>query len=461
FVGGGVDGAIHRAAGTADLQKECRAIGHCDTGAAVITSGCQMRHIKNIIHTVGPRCSSKIVSTSDREKLVSCYRSCLELAVKNNLRSVAFCCISTGVYGYPQEDAAKTVVGFVTNWLSKPENAVNIARVVFVLFNPVDVAAYEKFFEEYANSRKKKHPVNPYEVLGLERGCSDKDVQKAYKQQCLRWHPDKNLDNKEEAEKRFIAAKEAFHFLFDKIRREVYDRDYERTKQREAAQRARMEKADIARKKLIHDLYERERLYASGDNVEEHSAPAQAHRKQKEEESRIRSEFETLRQRLEKEAADEIHAQQERIARLVRERTEFKTNPQAGEEKHATLRVKWKPSSDNDYDESQLRNVFEKYGTISTITPIRTTKKGDRVCVIEFDVNNEGLDAESEFGKDGSGISGSWIIPPLTSSGKNEKATGIDEHRDYSSMTYEELQAQLFADAGPPREKRKRWHEED
>ncbi|VDO66357.1 unnamed protein product [Haemonchus placei] len=152
--GGGVDGAIHRAAGTAELQKECRAIGHCDTGAAVITSGCKMSHIKNIIHTVGPICSGNVASASDREKLLSCYRSCLNLAVEHKLKTIAFCCISTGVYGYPQEDAAKTVVGFLTDWLSKPENAMNIARIVLVLFNPVDVAAYEKFFEEYAKSQK-------------------------------------------------------------------------------------------------------------------------------------------------------------------------------------------------------------------------------------------------------------------------------------------------------------------
>ncbi|KIH68104.1 macro domain protein [Ancylostoma duodenale] len=121
--GGGVDGAIHRAAGTAELQKECRAIGHCDTGAAVITSACKMSHVKNIIHTVGPICHGKVASVSDREKLMSCYHSCLDLAVKNNLKTIAFCCISTGVYGYPQEDAAKTVVGLLTTWLSKPENA--------------------------------------------------------------------------------------------------------------------------------------------------------------------------------------------------------------------------------------------------------------------------------------------------------------------------------------------------
>ncbi|PIO73993.1 hypothetical protein TELCIR_04001 [Teladorsagia circumcincta] len=73
---------------------------------------------------------------------------------KNKLKSVAFCCISTGVYGYPQEDAAKTVVSFLTEWLSNPENAMHIARIVLVLFNPVDVAAYEKFFDEYAKSQK-------------------------------------------------------------------------------------------------------------------------------------------------------------------------------------------------------------------------------------------------------------------------------------------------------------------
>ncbi|VDM70460.1 unnamed protein product [Strongylus vulgaris] len=151
--GGGVDGAIHRAAGTKDLQKECRAIGHCDTGAAVITSACNIKHVKNIIHTVGPICHGALASEGEREKLKSCYHSCLDLAVKNNLKT-AFCCISTGVYGYPQDDAAKTVVGLLTDWLAKPENAAKIARIVLVLFNPADVSFYEKFFEDYAKTQK-------------------------------------------------------------------------------------------------------------------------------------------------------------------------------------------------------------------------------------------------------------------------------------------------------------------
>ncbi|VDP12596.1 unnamed protein product [Heligmosomoides polygyrus] len=125
--GGGVDGAIHRAAGTAELQKECRAIGRCETGAAVITSGCKMSHIKNIIHTVGPQCKTYTPSEEEREKLISCYRSSLELAVEHKLKSIAFCCISTGVYRYPQEEAAKTVVGFLTEWLSNSENAMNVS----------------------------------------------------------------------------------------------------------------------------------------------------------------------------------------------------------------------------------------------------------------------------------------------------------------------------------------------
>ncbi|KHJ82180.1 macro domain protein [Oesophagostomum dentatum] len=86
--GGGVDGAIHRAAGKADLQSECRAIGHCDTGAAVITSAGKMKHVKNIIHTVGPICRGKIPTDSHREKLISCYQSSLDLALKHNLKTV-------------------------------------------------------------------------------------------------------------------------------------------------------------------------------------------------------------------------------------------------------------------------------------------------------------------------------------------------------------------------------------
>ncbi|KHJ80136.1 DnaJ domain protein [Oesophagostomum dentatum] len=167
-----------------------------------------------------------------------------------------------------------------------------------------------------------KAAFNPYEVLGLDRGCTDKDVQKAYKQQCLRWHPDKNLENKEEAEKRFIAAKEAFLFLFDKSKREEYDRDYEKAKHREATYRARMEKADSARRKFIDELQQREKEFSERSRTAEGLSPAQAYQRRKEEEKRIRSEFEALRKKLEEEAAEELHAQQARLARLAQEQQE-------------------------------------------------------------------------------------------------------------------------------------------
>ncbi|ETN77951.1 macro domain protein [Necator americanus] len=466
FVGGGVDGAIHRAAGTADLQRECRAIGFCDTGKAVITSACKMSHVKNIIHTVGPQCSGNVASVNDREKLVSCYHSCLDLAVKNNLKTIAFCCISTGVYGYPQEDAAKTVVNLLTSWLSKPENAAHIVRIVLVLFNPVDVAAYEKFFEEYAKSQKyitampAKIAFNPYDVLELDRQCSEKDIQKAYKQQCLRWHPDKNLDNKEEAERRFIAAKEAFQFLFDKSKREEYDRDYERIKHREATYKARMDRADSVRKKLIDDLHKREQNFVERSKTSEHLTPAQAYQKRKEEERRIRSEFEALRKKLEQEAADEVHAQQERLVRLAREQAEEKKKEEA-EERHPTLQVKWKPFEGQDYDEESLRFLYGEYGNILTMTPIRTTKKGERLCMVEFGPELVELGAELEHGKGGPEISGSWIISPQAPIAEEKNPPASEKHSDYSSMTYEQLQEQLFADMGPPSEKRKKWQEEE
>ncbi|VDL71172.1 unnamed protein product [Nippostrongylus brasiliensis] len=270
-----------------------------------------------------------------------------------------------------------------------------------------------------------KIAFNPYEVLGLERNCSEKDIQKAYRQQCLRWHPDKNLDNKEEAERRFIKAKEAFQFLYEKEKRVEYDRDYEREKHREATHRARMEKADS--------------------------------------EKRIRAEFELLRQRLEKEAADEIHAQQERLARLAREQAASTADAAKTEEKHATLRVKWRPSDDSDYDEEKLREIFGSYGAISMITPIRTTKKGDKICMIEFDASHNEWGAELEQGKDGPAISASWLIPPCSPKGEGDNATkseSAEKVTDFASMSYEELQAKLFADMAPPEEKRKKWTDE-
>jgi O-acetyl-ADP-ribose deacetylase (regulator of RNase III) len=111
--GGGVDGAIHRAAGPR-LMAECRQIGGCPTGQAVITKGYNLP-AAYVIHTVGPVYAGK---ASDAGLLADCYRSSLQLAYENNLSTIAFPSIATGVYGYPLELAApialKTIAAFAT-----------------------------------------------------------------------------------------------------------------------------------------------------------------------------------------------------------------------------------------------------------------------------------------------------------------------------------------------------------
>ncbi|UCH63058.1 MAG: O-acetyl-ADP-ribose deacetylase [Fidelibacterota bacterium] len=134
--GGGVDGAIHRAAGP-QLLVECRTLGGCPTGEARITKGYRLPALF-VIHTVGPvwRGGNK----SEPELLASCYHSSLRLAVDNGVKTVAFPSISTGVYGFPIELAAPIAVGTVQDFLAD-ETAVEEVR--FVCFSSEDYAVYQ------------------------------------------------------------------------------------------------------------------------------------------------------------------------------------------------------------------------------------------------------------------------------------------------------------------------------
>ena len=137
--GGGVDGAIHRAAGPG-LLAECRTLGGCQIGSAKITNAYDLP-CKKVIHTVGPVYNER---DPDRSKIAlqSCYQSSLEVAVENSLKSIAFSGISTGVYRYPSNDACAVACDTIKKFLDS-EDGKKLDKIIFVTFEEKDALAYK------------------------------------------------------------------------------------------------------------------------------------------------------------------------------------------------------------------------------------------------------------------------------------------------------------------------------
>ena len=165
--GGGICGVIHSAAGP-ELAEECYKIGHTPTGQAAITKGYNLP-AKHVIHAVGPIGENK-------EALESAYKSTLAYIDGEEVRSVAFCCISTGIYGYPIRPATHVALETVRQWLEDEENRKKTDRIVFVVFMPKDVEVYWKLAQFY-------FPIGPHQPADDEKEEEEKEEKKEEKEE--------------------------------------------------------------------------------------------------------------------------------------------------------------------------------------------------------------------------------------------------------------------------------------
>lgn len=144
--GGGIDGRIHSVAGPS-LLEECIELNGCPCGRTKTTRGHNLL-CKYILHTVGPRVTNE-KHPLPHTNLTGCYSTILDLVKKHKIRSVAFCCISTGIFGYPLDMATHAALSTVRNWLAIPENMESVDRIIFCVYNPPDLDIYERLLQLY------------------------------------------------------------------------------------------------------------------------------------------------------------------------------------------------------------------------------------------------------------------------------------------------------------------------
>ncbi|MDF2943905.1 MAG: putative phosphatase, C-terminal domain of histone macro like protein [Herbinix sp.] len=237
--GGGVDGAIHRAAGP-ELLEECRTLGSCETGKAKITKGYKLP-AKYVIHTVGPVWQGG--NNNEQELLADCYKNSLALAKEYNLESIAFPLISSGAFGYPKDKALKTAISVIGDFLLNNEMTVFLVvydKAAFVLseklFSSITKYIDDKYIEEHPLDRNNRFEVrqllNEYcleeSVLLSEEAFSPiqkrkrslddvvKYLEETFSQMLLRLIDEKGMTDAETYKKANIDRK-----LFSKIRNDI------------------------------------------------------------------------------------------------------------------------------------------------------------------------------------------------------------------------------------------------
>nr|CAD2185317.1 unnamed protein product [Meloidogyne enterolobii] len=139
--GGGVDGAIHAAAGP-ELLEECKQLNGCKTGEVKMTKAYNIKDVKAIIHTVGPIINLG-VSDSDKQLLSNCYKNSMDLTHQNKLKSIAFPCISTGIYHFPKDEACQIALTTIKNWFKENGDS-SIDKIIFCVFNEQDEEIYKE-----------------------------------------------------------------------------------------------------------------------------------------------------------------------------------------------------------------------------------------------------------------------------------------------------------------------------
>jgi len=237
--GGGVDGAIHRAAGP-ELLAECRSLGRCNVGQAKITKGYQLP-AKHVIHTVGPVWQGG--NNNEEQLLADCYANSLALAKEHNLESIAFPLISSGAFGYPKDRALKAAISAIGDFLLKNEMTVYLVvfdKAAFTLseklFSSISQYIDDNYIEEHPTDHliwneelrfKRKFldvsnlPMRPAPapVIGKKRKLADvvQQLEETFSQMLLRLIDERGLTDSEAYKKANIDRK-----LFSKIRNDVY-----------------------------------------------------------------------------------------------------------------------------------------------------------------------------------------------------------------------------------------------